>query len=148
MARITPCLENGKTAVVDMLADGEVGWGSTEYVVLAPKGQVSTPWVYCLARSDPVRSFAIRSMTGTSGRQRFQASSLSTYRIAEPEATALEEFNELSVPFFKSMTQLRNESKALGTLRDVLLPELLSGRVTVDTDGPSCLTPPREGEPQ
>src|SRR3990172_12021096 len=36
VARITPCLENGKTAYVDFLEDGQVGWGSTEYIVLRP----------------------------------------------------------------------------------------------------------------
>ncbi|WP_295100986.1 restriction endonuclease subunit S [uncultured Microbacterium sp.] len=77
MARITPCLENGKTAVVDMLEPGEVGWGSTEYVVLSPAGLISTPWIYCLVRDERVREFAIQSMTGTSGRQRFQADRLS-----------------------------------------------------------------------
>lgn len=55
MARITPCLENGKTAVVDMLEPNEVAWGSTEYIVLAPQGDIATSWIYCLARNDEVR---------------------------------------------------------------------------------------------
>ena len=37
LARITPCLENGKSAFVDFLSDGQVGWGSTEFAVLRPK---------------------------------------------------------------------------------------------------------------
>lgn len=131
MARITPCLENGKTAIVDMLEDGEVGWGSTEYVVLSPKGLITTPWIYALARHELVREWAIRRMTGTSGRQRFQAAGFSDYRIAEPDQKRLEEFNSFAVPLFNRITQLRNETKRLTSLRDTLLPELLSGRVSM-----------------
>lgn len=41
MARITPSLENGKTAYVDILDDDEVGYGSTEFIVLREKEDVS-----------------------------------------------------------------------------------------------------------
>lgn len=131
MARITPCLENGKTAVVDMLKAGEIAWGSTEYVVLAPQGEISTAWIYCLVRSQAVRSFAIRSMSGTSGRQRFQADRLDQYVIARPEFAALKEFNDVAEPLFASMTHFRNETLRAVNLRDALLPELLSSRIRV-----------------
>jgi type I restriction enzyme S subunit len=131
MARITPCLENGKTAVVDMLGPDEVGWGSTEYVVLAPQGSISTPWIYCLARSEPVRSFAIRSMTGTTGRQRFQSDGFEIYRVSNPDRVALDEFNDLAIPMFRQLTALRDENRKLRALRDALLPELLTGRLRV-----------------
>ena len=73
MARITPCLENGKTAVVDMLHPDEVGWGSTEYVVLSPQGEITTPWIYSFVRHETVRQWAIQRMTGSSGRRRLNA---------------------------------------------------------------------------
>lgn len=131
MARITPCLENGKTAVVDMLSKGEVGWGSTEYVVLEPKHPFSTPWVYCLTRSEAIRSFAIRNMSGTSGRQRFPASAFDQYRIIEPSRDKIDKFNSIAVPAFEKMAQLRDQNLRLASLRDTLLPELLSGRIRV-----------------
>lgn len=55
VARITPCLENGNTAFVDFLADGEVGWGSTEYIVLRPKGAIRPLLAYLLACTDENR---------------------------------------------------------------------------------------------
>ena len=58
LARITPCLENGKTAYVDFLDEGQVGWGSTEYIVLRPKAPLPPEFAYCLARSDEFRDFA------------------------------------------------------------------------------------------
>lgn len=134
MARITPCLENGKTAVVDMLGPGEVGWGSTEYIILSPIGLYSTAWIYCLARDELVRDFAIKSMTGTSGRQRFQSDRFEQYRITAPPTAALEEFNSVAAPLFERMTQLRDENRRLTSLRDTLLPELLSGRIRVPVE--------------
>lgn len=72
MARITPCLENGKTAKVNILDDGEVGFGSTEYIVFRAREGVDEDFVYYLIYSPLVREPAIKSMVGSSGRQRVQ----------------------------------------------------------------------------
>lgn len=85
MARITPCLENGKTAYVSILADGEVAFGSTEYIVFRAKTGISDAlFVYYLVRSDAVRLPAIKSMVGSSGRQRVQLGVLDTLRLKLP----------------------------------------------------------------
>lgn len=72
MARITPCLENGKTAKVGILDDGEIGFGSTEYIVFRAKDGVDEDFLYYLVCSQYVREPAIKSMVGSSGRQRVQ----------------------------------------------------------------------------
>ena len=73
MARITPCLENGKISKVNILDDGEIGFGSTEYIVFrAKKGIVDEDFLYYLVCSPIVREPAIKSMVGSSGRQRVQ----------------------------------------------------------------------------
>ncbi len=73
LARITPCLENGKTAQVSILEEGEVGFGSTEFIVLREKQGISDRnFIYYLSISPKLRDIAIKSMTGTSGRQRAQ----------------------------------------------------------------------------
>ena len=85
MARITPCLENGKTAFVDILADGEVAFGSTEFIVMRAKANVSDPqFVYYLATSPIFRNVAIKSMVGSSGRQRVQQSVLDELELTVP----------------------------------------------------------------
>lgn len=127
LARITPCLENGKTAVVDMLSDGEVAWGSTEYIVLEPQGEFSTAWIYCLVRSPVFREFAIRSMTGSSGRQRLQPTSLKQYKIAQPAEAELKAFNRFSAPIFAKLTSIRDETLALRRLQASVLPEVMTG---------------------
>lgn len=69
-ARITPCLENGKTAFVDILDEEEAATGSTEFLVLSATDQILPKYVYYTARRPKVRQFAIKRMTGSSGRQR------------------------------------------------------------------------------
>ena len=85
MARITPCLENGKTAFVDILADGEVAFGSTEFIVMRAKAGKSDPqFIYYLATSPAFRNVAIKSMVGSSGRQRVQQGVLDELELLVP----------------------------------------------------------------
>jgi type I restriction enzyme S subunit len=85
MARITPCLENGKTAQVSILDDGEVGFGSTEFIVLRAKSGVSDKdFIYYLAMSPILRDKAIKSMVGSSGRQRVQQSVMNDIEFLAP----------------------------------------------------------------
>ena len=85
MARITPCLENGKTAFVDILEKDEVAFGSTEFIVLRAKEGISDPqFIYYLAISPSFRNVAIKSMVGSSGRQRVQQSVLEEFVLKVP----------------------------------------------------------------
>lgn len=131
VARITPCLENGKTAYVDFLEKGQVGWGSTEYIILRPKPPIPEEFAYCLARSDGFRDFAIQSMTGSSGRQRVPAESLSHYLLTAPPKQLAKRFGALVRPLFERASVAARESRALAALRDALLPKLISGELRV-----------------
>ena len=85
MARITPCLENGKIAKVSVLRDGEVGFGSTEYIVFrAIDGVSDADYLYYLICSPLVRNPAIKSMVGSSGRQRVQTDVVANLDIELP----------------------------------------------------------------
>lgn len=93
MARITPCLENGKTAKVDVLDEDEVGFGSTEYIVLRAKEGNDPDFIYYLVISPVVREPAIKSMVGSSGRQRVQTDVVQGLKIKVP---GLEEQREIA----------------------------------------------------
>ena len=85
MARITPCLENGKIAMVNILDENEVGFGSTEYIVFRAKAGLTIPdFVYYLVCSSFVRNPAIKSMVGSSGRQRVQTAVVENLEIDFP----------------------------------------------------------------
>ena len=84
-ARITPCLENGKTAQVTILEENEVSFGSTEYIVLREKTNKShNDFIYYLSISPRFRDIAIKSMIGTSGRQRVQQNVLMNTMLPLP----------------------------------------------------------------
>lgn len=136
-ARITPCLENGKTGFVQFLPDAQsVAFGSTEFIVL--RSRTLTPeFVYLLARSEPFRDNAIKSMTGASGRQRVQERCFDSYTLAVPPSDLLARFSAIVGPSFKLIHQLHHQITNLRRTRDLLLPRLLSGELDVDTVVPT-----------
>lgn len=85
MARITPCLENGKRAQINMLEQDEIGFGSTEFIIFREKENISNSnFIYYLICSDLIREPAIKSMVGSSGRQRVQIDVLKELIIPLP----------------------------------------------------------------
>ena len=131
LARITPCLENGKTAFIDFLDDGEVAFGSTEYIVLAPKNDTPPEMLYCLARYPAFVDYAVKNKNGSSGRQRVSAETVGQYRLPLFDKHSLVLFKEVVSPMFLKMRYNSLENMRLAELRDALLPKLMSGEIDV-----------------
>ena len=133
-ARITPCLENGKTGFVQFLLDADaVAFGSTEFIVL--RSHMLTPeFVYCLARSDGFRGVAIKSMSGATGRQRVQEQCFDDFQIAQPPRVLLDQFSAIVAPSFRIIYKLHLQIQTLRQTRDLLLPRLLSGQVKLEAE--------------
>jgi type I restriction enzyme, S subunit len=131
MARITPCLENGKTAFIDFMKDGEVGVGSTEFIVMRARSGIPIHLPYFLARSPRFRSYAAQNMIGSSGRQRVNATQLVDFPIRRPASDNLSTFGVAASNAFAHMRSLTDESRNLAELRDTLLPKLMSGEIRV-----------------
>jgi len=131
LARITPCLENGKTAFIDFLDDGEVAFGSTEYIVLAPKNDTPPEMLYCLARYPAFVDYAVKNMNGSSGRQRVSAETVGQYRLPLFDKHSLVLFKEVVSPMFLKMRYNSLENMRLAELRDALLPKLMSSEINV-----------------
>ena len=131
LARITPCLENGKTAYIQSLPRDTIGWGSTEFIVMRAVPPLPRAYPYLIARDESFREHAIQSMTGTSGRQRVQVDALSAYALACPPSTIWTSFALLVEPMFATMEAKNQESIHLVEQSDALLPRLVSGEVRV-----------------
>ena len=131
VARITPCLENGKTALITMLAEGSIGFGSTEFINIRAKKKSYVSFLAILSRSDSFRHYAISKMTGTSGRKRVDANELAKFQLPVPPDDLLKNYGDLIDPYFQKMTSNSNQNHELATLRDWLLPMLMNGQVTV-----------------
>ncbi len=129
-ARITPCLENGKTGFVDFMDEGEAGRGSTEFIVLRSK-RVTPEFVYCLARTYEFRGNAIKSMIGSSGRQRVQESCFEKFMVNVPPTSLLRLFSDFAEPAFEEIKNLASQNQKLRQARDLLLPRLMNGELAV-----------------
>lgn len=121
MARITPCLENGKTAMVNILDDNEIGFGSTEYIVFRAKNNIADPYfIYYLITSSLIREPSIKSMVGSSGRQRVQTDVVANLSINLPPlatqqkiATILSSLDDKIELNNKINTNLEQQAQAL-----------------------------------
>lgn len=131
LARITPCLENGKAAYVNFLDENETAFGSTEYIVMASKGSVPSEMLYCLARYPKFVDYAVKNMNGSSGRQRVSGEIIGQYQIPQFSETELKAFGESVKDFFEVMKFNLFENLRLIELRDSLLPRLMSGELDV-----------------
>lgn len=132
MARITPCLENGKTAYINFLDENEVAFGSTEYIVLSAQDGLCSELFYFLARYDDFISYAVAHMNGSSGRQRVSGNDIANFVM--PEITK-DTLNIVSEKLHGIMEVIKNkslESRCLAEIRDALLPRLMSGELDVN----------------
>lgn len=132
-ARITPCLENGKTGLVRQLPpDPGVGFGSTEFIVIR-KSRAGPAFAYCLARNPNFRDHAQSSMSGASGRQRARTDSVAAYEMGVPSNDEfLDRFEGLAWPMLQLVGELGVTNQKLSASRDLLLPRLISGQLSVE----------------
>ena len=92
MAKITPCMENGKGAVAVGLTNG-IGFGSTEFHVLRPIEDISNPyWIYIMTVIKAFREDAASNMTGSAGQRRVPATFLDNFKVALPPIELQEQF--------------------------------------------------------
>jgi type I restriction enzyme S subunit len=126
-ARITPCLENGKTGFVQFLRENEIACGSTEFVVL--RSRLLTPeYVYFLSRDKDFRETAKFTMTGASGRQRVRAEFFEEYLVVQPLKGVLDKYSQLVSANFREIGKLVKQNIVLQKIRDLLIPQLVAGK--------------------
>lgn len=131
LPRITPCLENGKRGFVTCLKDQQVGIGSTEFIVFRER-ILPAEYIYLLSCNPSFRQHAELSMTGASGRQRVQHDCFDYFFIPEPPELILAEFVKISRPMFESVSYFAAQNENLTKTRDLLLPRLISGKLSVE----------------
>ena len=121
VARITPCLENGKTSFVDFLENDQIGFGSTEFIVLREKQSVTDKhYLYYLAVSDDFRDVAVKSMTGTSGRQRVVTDEMLRYKFFLPELPEQKAIAEVLSSLDDKIDLLHRQNKTLEAMAQAL----------------------------
>lgn len=132
LARITPCLENGKTAFVDFLNENEIGFGSTEYIVIREKqGLSDKKFLYYLSISPHFREIAIKAMTGTSGRQRVQTDVLINKLFLLPPLPEQQAIASVLSAFDDKIELLREQNKTMEEIGQTIFQEWF-GKYSVD----------------
>ena len=135
MARITPCLENGKTAQVSILNDGEVGFGSTEYIVFrAKEGIADKDYLYYLVCSPEVREPAIKSMVGSSGRQRVQTDVVKNLEIDVPPLVEQEKIGSFLKAFDDKIALNDRINKNLEQQAQAIFDDMFPDIFSLNTD--------------
>ena len=120
LARITPCLENGKTAQVRCLDGDAIAEGSTEFIVLCGKDPADNDYIYYLCREPAFREYAIGRMEGTSGRQRVSWQSIAAYQFAFPSPEERRETARVLSTLDDRITLLRETNATLEAIAQAL----------------------------
>lgn len=126
IARITPCLENGKAAYINILDDNEVAFGSTEYIVFAPKGNMPSSFYYFLIRNSKFVTFALQFMNGSSGRQRVSGEELASFPLSQPTENNLIAFDKIGSLVLEQMKTQTAEIQLLKQLQENITATLSS----------------------
>ena len=119
IARITPCLENGKAAYINILDENEVAFGSTEYIVFAAKEGFPSSFYYFLIRNSRFVQFALQFMNGSSGRQRVSGDELASFPLKYPSAENLASFDRVGHLVLDQMKNIAKEIQALVQLQEM-----------------------------
>ncbi len=126
MARITPCLENGKISQVSILDYNEIGAGSTEFIVLREKEGVSDKdFIYYLSNSEFFKEPAIKSMVGSSGRQRVQRDVVENLEIYVPPLDTQKKIGKLLSYFDDKISLNKKINKNLFELSNVIYSDFI-----------------------
>ncbi len=131
LARITPCLENGKASYIDFLDENETGWGSTEFIVMRPKKEIHPMISYIMCRNPDFKEYAESCMEGSTGRQRVNLDYLKKFNVNLPTEASLRKINDLLDSFESKLINNSKQIDSLEKLRNTLLPKLMSGEVRV-----------------
>jgi len=113
LARITPCLENGKAAYINFLKNEEVAFGSTEYIVISSKGQLAPEFFYFLSRNNDFIKYAVSNMNGSSGRQRVSGTAIGEYKMVLPSPAICDQFSNFARVLISNITSYSKENMIL-----------------------------------
>lgn len=124
IARITPCLENGKAAYINVLKENEIAFGSTEYIVFASKGNIPSSFYYFLIRNHRFVTFALQFMNGSSGRQRVSGEELASFQLVSPSFETLAVFDKIGSMVLAQIKQNTEEIQKLTYLQKLIYTTL------------------------
>ncbi|MDD2846640.1 MAG: restriction endonuclease subunit S, partial [Rhodoferax sp.] len=131
LAKITPCFENGKSALVRELING-VGFGSTEFHVIRAKKSCLPEFIFSQIYSDQFRSLGKASMTGTGGHQRIPAFFVEDYVICVPSLSEQQRIADCLTSLDTLITAATQALETLKTHKKGLMQQLFPSAQVVN----------------
>lgn len=114
-AKITPCMQNGKTAIASNLVN-DIGFGSTEFHVIRPSSEVLPEWIYYILRQQSFRQEAEKHMTGTAGQQRLPKEYLEEFEIPIPSLEEQKDILKILNKVNENLGKVNNIREKMGDL--------------------------------
>lgn len=132
VAKITPCFENGKGALMKDLVNG-IGFGTTEFHVLRSKDlfRLNPIWLFNVTRSKRFNAYGEMQMTGSAGQKRIPKSFLEDYEITLPPIALQNRFADYVTSIEAQKESLRTSLAELETLFDALMQAAFSGHLNL-----------------
>ena len=134
-AKITPCMENGKMAIVPKV-QGKLGFGSTEFHVLRPPEGISAEYLYHFVSSKRFRIDAEHNMTGAVGQRRVPAPYLAKESLPIPPSAEqrriVAKIEELFSELDKGIETLKTAKAQLAVYRQAILKDAFEGKLTAE----------------
>ena len=125
-ARITPCMQNGKAAIVENLAT-DLAYGSTEFHVIRPTRHISAQWIHRIVRTSGFRAQAAERFTGTAGQQRVPAAFLEQVEIPVPPTREAQTAALARIAQILGLAlELRSTRTYAATVRGALTPSFMN----------------------
>jgi len=112
-AKITPCMENGKSAIVDKL-ENDIGFGSTEFYVLrCDENKLNNKYLHYFVRQKTFRDEAKGEMTGAVGQQRVPKTFLENYKMKVPTIEEQQEIVNILDKLLAKYNKIKNLEQQL-----------------------------------
>lgn len=130
-AKITPCMENGKGAIMRNLINN-IGFGTTEFHVLRPiEGISNSEWIYHLTMQHSFRKKAEQNMTGSAGQKRVSTNYLEKYKIVIPPISLQTQFAQIVEKAVTIKGQYQQSLQELEQLYGSLSQKAFRGELTI-----------------
>ena len=135
VAKITPCFENGKGALVENLENG-IGFGSTEFHVLRANGKAISKYLYYLTNSHEFRIRGEMNMQGSAGQKRVTTDYLKSYKVNLPPLAEQKKIAEILSTWDKAIETVEKLVANSQQQKKALMQQLLTGQKRLlDDDG-------------
>ncbi len=134
LAKITPCFENGKSAIANNLVNN-IGFGTTEVHVIRVNNNLNNKYIYYLINSNPFMELGEAEMTGSAGQKRVPSDFINNFSQGIPplkEQQQIAEYLDKQTNKIDNLTsKIKKQISNLKEYRQALISNAVTGKIDV-----------------